>query len=31
MRIAPGSIAGLARPTVAPEDVARRFRRFLTS
>ncbi|WP_372424330.1 phosphonopyruvate decarboxylase [Salinarimonas chemoclinalis] len=31
MRIAPGSIADLARPTIAPADVARRFRRFLTS
>jgi phosphonopyruvate decarboxylase len=29
-RIAPGSIAKLGRPTIAPEDVARRFRAFVT-
>lgn len=29
MRIAGGSLAGLGRPTVAPADVARRFRAFL--
>ena len=28
--IAPGSRAGLGRPTIAPRDVARRFRSFLT-
>ena len=28
--IAPGSSAGLGRPTIAPRDVARRFRSFLT-
>lgn len=30
MRIAPGSMSGLGRPTVAPADVARRFRAFLS-
>jgi phosphonopyruvate decarboxylase len=30
MRIAPGSIEKLGRPTVTPQEVARRFRRFLT-
>lgn len=30
MRIAPGSIDNLGRPTVAPADVARRFRDFVT-
>jgi phosphonopyruvate decarboxylase len=29
MRIAGGSLAGLGRPTIAPADVARRFRAFL--
>ena len=29
MRIAPGSMAKLGRPTVKPPDVARRFRDFL--
>ena len=29
--IAPGSRAGLGRPTIAPRDVARRFRSFLTA
>ncbi|HWL82436.1 MAG TPA: phosphonopyruvate decarboxylase [Roseomonas sp.] len=31
LRIAPGSMARLGRPTVKPEDVARRFRDFLAS
>jgi phosphonopyruvate decarboxylase len=31
MRIAPGSMAKLGRPTVKPPDVARRFRDFLAS
>lgn len=30
MRIAPGSIAKLGRPTVKPHDIALRFRKFLT-
>jgi phosphonopyruvate decarboxylase len=30
-RIAPGSLAKLGRPTVAPAEVARRFRRFLAT
>jgi phosphonopyruvate decarboxylase len=30
VRIAPGSLPRLGRPTVAPHEVARRFRRFLT-
>jgi phosphonopyruvate decarboxylase len=30
VRIAPGSLPRLGRPTVAPREVARRFRRFLT-
>jgi phosphonopyruvate decarboxylase len=29
LHIAPGSLAGLGRPTVTPAEVARRFRRFL--
>jgi phosphonopyruvate decarboxylase len=29
LRIAPGSLAKLGRPTVPPEDVARRFKTFL--
>ena len=31
LRIAPGSMAKLGRPTIAPADVARRFRDFLAS
>ena len=31
LRIAPGTQKPLARPTVSPVEVARRFRRFLTS
>jgi phosphonopyruvate decarboxylase len=31
VRIAPGSLAHLGRPTIAPADVARRFRAFLAS
>jgi phosphonopyruvate decarboxylase len=31
MRIAPGSMAKLGRPTVTPGEVARRFRAFVTS
>jgi phosphonopyruvate decarboxylase len=31
LRIAPGSMAGLGRPTVTPDAVARRFRAFLAS
>ena len=31
LRIAPGSMANLGRPTVAPADVAARFKAFLTS
>jgi phosphonopyruvate decarboxylase len=30
-RIAPGSMAKLGRPTVAPHEVARRFKRFLAA
>jgi phosphonopyruvate decarboxylase len=30
LRIAPGSIEKLGRPTIAPPEVARRFRAFLT-
>jgi phosphonopyruvate decarboxylase len=30
VRIAPGSMAKLGRPTIAPSDVARRFKNFLT-
>src|SRR5438309_7032880 len=30
MRIAPGSLEKLGRPTVKPHEVARRFRRFIT-
>ena len=30
MRIAPGSMAKLGRPTIAPHEVARRFRSFIT-
>ena len=31
IRIRPGSLETLGRPTVSPEDVARRFRAFLAS
>ena len=30
MRIAPGSLEKLGRPTIPPHEVARRFRRFVT-
>lgn len=30
LRLRPGSMAGLGRPTVTPREVARRFRRFVT-